>query len=391
MSQPNVYVPSGWADYRRLAEKRLPRFLFDYIDGGASEEQTLRANQADFAKLELRQQVLRDVSNRSTQCTLLGQTASMPVALAPVGLAGLYAKRGEVQAAKAAQTLGIPFTLSTVGICTASEVNQTLDATTPPTWFQLYMLRDRQAVLAVLEKVRQAGCDTLLFTVDLAVAGFRQRDFRNGMFADGLLGKRAKAAQLITRPRWLWHVGINGKPHQFGNLSDQVADPNDVKAFKAWLDAQFDASVTWDDIAWLRQQWKGKLVLKGIMEPDDALKACDVGADGIVVSNHGGRQLDGVPSTIHQLSPIVKALNGRLPILIDGGVRNGVDVLRAVALGAQGVLVGRPWAWALGAAGQQGIEQLLSDWQQELSIAMALCGVTRIEDINESVIARNNL
>lgn len=383
---PNVYVPSGWSNYRQLAERRLPRFLFDYIDGGAGAEQTLHANTADFAELTLRQQVLRDVSQRDTRCTLLGQTASMPVALAPVGMAGLYARRGEVQAAKAAETLGIPFTLSTVGICTAAEVNQALTPDTPPCWFQLYMLRDRQAVLAVLDKVRQAGCDTLLFTVDLPVAGFRQRDIRNGMFADGWLGKWAKLSQLLVRPHWLWNVGINGKPHQFGNLSDQVTNPNDVKAFKAWLDAQFDASVTWDDIAWLRQQWPGKLVIKGIMEADDALRACDVGADAVVVSNHGGRQLDGVPSTIRQLPAVVKALDGRLPVWVDGGVRNGVDVLRAKALGAEGVLIGRPWAWALAAAGQQGIEQLLGDWQQELSIAMALCGVTRLDDVDASAL-----
>ncbi|EIK51634.1 L-lactate dehydrogenase [Stutzerimonas stutzeri TS44] len=292
------------------------------------------------------------MDNLDTRCELLGQAASMPLALAPLGMAGLYARRGEVQAARAAAAVGVPFSLSTVGICSLAEVHA---ATVQKCWFQLYMLRDRDAVQGLLQQARRNGCDTLLFTVDLPVAGIRRRDIRNGMLDASWRGRLAKATQLAQRPGWLLDVGIRGKPHHFGNLSDRVADPSDLHAFKAWLDAQFDPRVSWDDIRWLRAQWPGRLVLKGIMEPDDALRALDCGADGIVVSNHGGRQLDGVASTIQQLPAVVEALGGRLPILLDGGIRSGVDLLRALALGAQGVLIGRPWAWALAAGGEAAV------------------------------------
>lgn len=383
MSKTRQFVSAGWADYRRLAEQRLPRFLFDYIDGGANEERTMAANCHDFSNIKLRQRVMRDVSQLSTQCTLFGQTAAMPVALAPVGLSGMYARRGEVQAAKAAETAKVPFSLSTVGICSVEEVNQ---AVSTPSWFQLYMLKDREAVSQTLERAYQAGCRTMLFTVDLAVPGARLRDTRNGMLAEGLLGKYAKLRQLLVRPQWLWDVGIHGKPHAFGNLSQYVANPEDLPAFRAWIDAQFDQSVTWEDIKWVRQQWPGQLIIKGILDAEDALLAIDSGADGLIVSNHGGRQLDDVPSTISQLPALVKTVNQQVPIMLDGGVRTGIDVLKAVALGAQGVLIGRPWAWALGGAGQQGVEQLLADMQHELKIAMALCGVNSIAEITPEVL-----
>lgn len=383
MSKTHQFVPAGWADYRRLAEQRLPRFLFDYIDGGANEERTMAANCHDFASIKLRQRVLRDVSQLSTQCTLFGQTAAMPVALAPVGLSGMYARRGEVQAAKAAETAKVPFSLSTVGICSVEEVNQAVNT---PSWFQLYMLKNRDAVSQTLERAYKAGCTTLLFTVDLAVPGARQRDTRNGMLAEGLLGKYAKLRQLIVRPQWLWDVGIHGKPHAFGNLSQYVANSEDLPAFRAWIDAQFDQSVTWEDIKWVRQQWSGQLIIKGILDAEDALLAIDSGADGLIVSNHGGRQLDDVPSSISQLPSLVKTINQQVPIMLDGGVRTGIDVLKAVALGAQGVLIGRPWAWALGGTGQQGVEQLLADIHHELKIAMALCGVKSIAEITPEVL-----
>lgn len=383
MSKTRQFVSAGWADYRRLAEQRLPRFLFDYIDGGANEERTMAANCHDFSNIKLRQRVMRDVSQLSTACTLFGQNAAMPVALAPVGLSGMYARRGEAQAAKAAQTAKVPFSLSTVGICSVEEVNQ---AVSTPSWFQLYMLKDRDAVSQTLERAYQAGCRTLLFTVDLAVPGARLRDTRNGMLAEGLLGKYAKLRQLIARPQWLWDVGIHGKPHAFGNLSQYVANPEDLPAFRAWIDAQFDQSVTWKDIKWVRQQWPGQLIIKGILDADDALLAIESGADGLIVSNHGGRQLDDVPSSISQLPALVKTVNQQVPIMLDGGVRTGIDVLKAVALGAQGVLIGRPWAWALGGAGQQGVEQLLADMQHELKIAMALCGVNSIAEITPEVL-----
>ncbi len=370
-------------DYRRLAERRLPRFLFDYIDGGAGDEYTLAANCLDFQRVRLRQRVLCDVENPDTRCKLIGQPASMPVALAPLGMAGLYARRGEAQAARAAAAFGVPFSLSTVSICSLAEVHA---ASGKYSWFQLYMLRDREAVQGLLQQALANGCDTLLFTVDLPVAGIRRRDIRNGMLNPGWRGKLAKACQLAQRPGWLLDVGIRGKPHHFGSLADQVADPNDLRAFKVWLDAQFDPRVTWGDIRWLSQQWPGKLILKGILEPGDALQALDCGADGIVLSNHGGRQLDGVSSTVRELPVVAEALNGRLPILLDGGIRSGMDILKALALGAQGVMIGRPWAWALAAGGEAAVTRLLAGLQCELAVAMALCGVKNLEQIDGSLV-----
>lgn len=383
MSSRLQFFPSGYEDYRRLAKQRLPQFLFDYIDGGANTEQTLADNTYDFSKLQLRQRVLKDVSQLSTKTQLFGRELSMPVALAPLGMAGMMARRGEVQAAKAAATLGIPFSLSTVGICTIEEVNAAVNT---PSWFQLYMLKDREVVSSTLERVHQAGTDTLLFTVDLPLAGVRQRDTRNGMLHSTSKAKLSKALQLISRLHWLWDVGINGKPHRFGNLSDQISNPDDLQAFKAWVDAQFDPSVTWEDIQWIRQQWPGKLILKGILDAEDAMLALDSGADSILVSNHGGRQLDSAPSTIQQLPSIVKAVNQQVPVLLDGGIRNGVDVLKALALGAQGVLIGRPWAMALAGAGQLGLEDYLTELQHELAVAMALCGVNNISEINTEIL-----
>lgn len=377
------YLAASCDDYRRLAERRLPRFLFDYIDSGAGYEHTLAANCRDFQRVRLRQRVLCDVENPDTRCELIGQPASMPVALAPLGMAGLYARRGEAQAARAAAAFGVPFSLSTVGICSLAEVQA---ASGKYSWFQLYMLRDREAVQGLLQQALANGCDTLLFTVDLPVAGIRRRDIRNGMLNPGWRGKLAKACQLAQRPGWLLDVGIRGKPHHFGSLADQVADPNDLRAFKVWLDAQFDPRVTWGDIRWLRQQWPGKLILKGILEPGDALQALDCGADGIVLSNHGGRQLDGVSSTVRQLPVVVEALNGRLPILLDGGIRSGMDILKALALGAEGVMIGRPWAWALAAGGEAAVTRLLAGLQRELAVAMALCGVKDLEQIDGSLV-----
>ena len=384
MSRATHCFAASCDDYRRLAERRLPRFLFDYIDGGAGDEHTLAANCRDFQRVHLRQRVLCDVESPDTRCELIGQAASMPLALAPLGMAGLYARRGEAQAARAAAVAGVPFSLSTVGICSLAEVQA---ASGKNAWFQLYMLRDREAVQGLLQQALANGCDTLLFTVDLPVAGIRRRDIRNGMLDPGWRGRLAKASQLARRPGWLLDVGIRGKPHHFGSLTDQVADPNDLRAFKAWLDAQFDPCVTWDDIRWLRQQWPGRLVLKGILEADDALQALDCGADGIVLSNHGGRQLDGVASSIRQLPAVAEALDGRLPVLLDGGIRSGTDILKALALGAQGVMIGRPWAWALAAGGEAAVAQLLAGLQCELAVAMALCGVKSLAAIDGSLLA----
>jgi len=379
--------PATARDYRELADARLPRFLSDYVDGGAGDEQTLRANDAAWAGVALRQRVLRDVDGVDTATTLAGQSCAMPLALAPVGLAGMMARRGEVQAARAAQAAGVPFTLSTVGICPLQEVQR---AVSDPVWFQLYMLRDRGIVQALLQRAWEAGCRTLVFTVDLPLPGMRHRDTRNGLGAGGLRARMLKAFDLLSHPRWLRDVGMRGKPHVFGNLTEQVPGARDLDAFKAWVDTQFDPSVAWADIDWLRAQWPGTLLLKGILDADDARMAVRSGAQGLVVSNHGGRQLDGVAATATKLPAIVQAVGGQAEVLVDGGIRGGVDVLRALALGANGVLVGRPWVWALAAGGEPALVEMLARWRQELRLAMTLAGVRRVADIDAGVLDTSN-
>lgn len=377
-------APVTPVDYRRLAEKRLPRFLFDYIDGGANDELTMNANVADFARVRLRQRVMRDVSGIDTGTTLVGRKVALPLALAPVGMAGMFARRGEVMGIRAADQAGIPFTLSTLGVCTMEELRA---ASASAFWFQLYMMRDRAAVQRLLNRAREHGCDTLLFTVDLPMPGLRHRDVRNGMIGrPSLKARLGKVRQLVTRPGWIGDVGLRGKPHTIGNLSDVVPDPTDLNAYKAWIDSQFDPSVTWKDIEWLRRIWDGKLLIKGVLEPGDARDAVNAGADGVIVSNHGGRQLDGVASSIVKLPGVVEAVGDRVEVLLDGGVRSGIDVLKAVALGARGVLIGRPWVWATAGAGQQGLLDLLENLRRELLVAMALAGVSRIADVGPELV-----
>ena len=377
-------VPASTSDYQRLAEKRLPRHLFDYIDGGAYSETTLRANVEDFEKLHLKQRVMHDVSNIDTSTNLLGETLSMPLALAPIGLAGMMAKRAEVQAVKAAEKAGIPFCLSTVSICSLEEVAK---AATKPFWFQLYMMRDRGYVTGLLERAKAAGCKTLVFTVDLAVVGARYRDVRNGM-AGGLggLSKLRAGLEYPTHPAWALDVAVKGKPHTFGNLADFVPSAKSIVDFKAWVDAQFDPSCTWKDIEWLRSIWDGNLIIKGILSTEDAKAAVAAGADGIVVSNHGGRQLDGVFSSINMTSKIRDAVGDKTSVIMDGGVRSGQDIVKAVAKGAQTVLIGRPWIWALAARGEAGLDALLRTFKAEMHVSMALTGVTNINDISEEII-----
>lgn len=369
------------SDYRRLAQRRLPGFLFDYIDGGASDENTLRANVADFARVKLRQRVLVDVSKIDTATTLAGDVCALPLALAPVGLAGMMARRGEAQAARAAAAAGVPFTLSTVGICALDEVRAAYGA---PFWFQLYMLRDRGVVQALLQRAWAAGCRTLVFTIDLPLPGARHRDTRRGLGARGLRAAWLKNLQVLAHPRWLWHVAMRGQPLRFGCIAEHVPDARDFNALRSWIDSQFDASVTWRDIEWLRSQWQGKLLLKGILDVDDAQAAVQAGADGIIVSNHGGRQLDSVASSVSKLPAIAQAVGARTEVLLDGGVRNGVDIFKAIALGARGVLIGRAWVWALAGAGQTGLRDLLATLRRELALTMTFNGVTRIADINTS-------
>ncbi len=376
-------VPVSAEDYRRSAWLKLPRFLFDYLEGGANAEKTLHANEADFNNLHLTQRVLRNVDNISTATEFLGQPVTMPVALAPVGMAGMYARRGEAQAARAAKKLGIPYTLSTVSICPLEEIQQ---AYGDGFWFQLYMLRDRDFVQELLQRAWNNGVRTLAFTVDLPVPGLRLRDFRNGMLGGGLPGKLSQLAQIITSPLWVADVAIKGKPLNFGNIASKVKDTKDLNAYKAFIDGQFDTTCTWQDIKWLRTIWKGKLIIKGVLEVDDALAAIDCGADAVIVSNHGARQLDSVGSTISKLPAIVDAAGTQCEIYMDGGVRDGIDVLKAVAVGAKGVLVGRPWVYALASRGEQGVVDLFSKWREEITHAMALMGVNKIDEINRDLL-----
>ncbi|MGO1750384.1 MAG: L-lactate dehydrogenase [Marinobacter sp.] len=374
-----MITPANTTDNRKLAKARLPKMMFDYFDGGAFSEQTLRENTGDFQRLHFRQRVMRDVSSASAAARILGQDVSLPLVLAPVGLAGMLARRGEVQAARAAQNNDVPFCLSTVSICSLEEV---ADATGPANWFQLYVLKDRAYSEALLNRAHKAGYSTLVFTVDLPKLGVRYRDVRNGMNG-GLSpwGKLQKLSDLFSHPLWLWDVAVKGKPLTFGNLSDAVPSGRNPEDFKAWVDQQFDASVTWKDLEWVRQHWPGKLVIKGIMDPDDARSAVGVGADGIVVSNHGGRQLDGAPSSISALPAIVEAVSGKTEILFDGGVQSGQDIVRALCLGANGCMVGRAWAYALAAGGEAAVSQMLENFRYEVELTLALLGKNSVEQL----------
>lgn len=364
------------SDFRELARRRLPRLLFDYIDGGSYSELTLRRNVEDMEAIALRQRVMVDVSKLSMGIELFGRKWGMPVGLAPVGFSGMYARRGETQAVRAANKAGIPMTLSTVSICGVEEVAK---ASSEPIWYQLYVIKDRGYIQELLARVKAAGVPVLMLTVDLPLPGTRYRDFRSGMSAPpGLRSAFGRAWQGITHPRWLWDVQINGKPHSFGNIEAAVKGAHGMGAFQSWVVRNFDPSVSWKDLAWIRSHWDGPLVVKGILDPDDAREAMAQGADGIVVSNHGGRQLDGVPSTVRALPPIVDIVGGKVPVLFDGGIRSGLDVLRAMALGADACLIGRAWAYALAAGGQATLAEMLATMRAELAVAMSLTGCTDI-------------
>lgn len=364
------------ADFREAARRRLPRLLFDYMDGGSYDEITLRRNVADMQLLALRQRVLCDVSQLSMQTELFGHRMAMPVALAPVGFAGMYARRGEVQAARAAKAAGLPFCLSTLSICSLEEVTA---GCTQPIWLQLYMVRDRGFCAALLERAKAAQCPVLVLTVDLPIAGARYRDLRSGMSGPpGLRGVWKRATQGMTHPRWLWDVQLRGRPHRFGNIPPEVISGSALGSFATWIGANFDPTVTWKDLEWVRARWDRPIVIKGVLEAQDAREAMSAGANAIVVSNHGGRQLDGVPSSVAALPRIVQEVGGRVPVLVDGGIRSGLDVLRVLALGAQACLIGRAWAYALGAGGEAAVTEMLTTLRAELAVAMSLTGCTDV-------------
>ena len=371
-------------DFQEGARRRLPRFLFDYIAGGAYAEVTLRQNVAELARLMLRQRVLQDVSRIDLATELFGQSLRLPVALAPIGLAGLTARRGEVQAARAANAAGVPFILSTVSACPIAEVAQKSAA---PFWFQLYMIRDRAFMADLLAEARAAACPVLVLTVDMPVAGTRYRDYRSGLAgAPGLRGQLRRILQALGKPRWAWDVGLRGRPLQLGNIAPVLGTRTGLEDFFAWIGGNFDPRLSWKDLDWVRERWNGPLVLKGILDPEDARQAAACGVDGIVVSNHGGRQLDGVPATALALPRIAAAVGDRLAVLADGGIRSGLDVVRMLALGARGVLLGRAWAWALASDGEAGVAHMLGLIEAEMRVAMALTGKVRVSDLDSSAI-----
>ena len=375
-------IVSSTTDFREAARRRLPRFLFDYIDGGAYAERTLARNVSDLADLSMRQRVLKDVSRVSTRTTLFGVEQAMPVALAPVGLTGMYARRGECQAARAAAKKGVPFCLSTVSVCDVDEVAK---ASANPIWFQLYVLRDRAFMRDLLARAAAAGATTLVFTVDMPVPGARYRDAHSGMSGPNAAARRL--AQAMFKPGWAWDVGVMGRPHTLGNVAPVLGESSGLEDFMGWLGANFDPSIQWKDLEWIREVWKGPLVIKGVLDPEDAKAAADIGADGIVVSNHGGRQLDGVLSSARALPAIAEAVGDRLTVLADSGVRSGLDVVRMLALGADGVLLGRAWVYALAARGEAGVTQLLDLFEKEMRVAMALTGVNSVAEIDRSILA----
>ena len=373
------------ADFREAARRRLPRFLFEYIDGGSYAEVTLRKNVDELSDIALRQRVLRDVSQIDLSTELFGQKLALPVALAPIGLAGLNARRGECQAVRAADKAGVPFTLSTVSACTLDEV---AGAASRPFWFQLYMIRDRAFMRDLMAKAAARKCSALVFTVDMAVPGTRYRDYRTGLAgADSIKGGLWRVAQAMARPDWAWDVGVMGRPHTLGNVAPVLESKSGIGDFFKWMRDNFDPSINWRDLDFIRSEWKGPLIIKGLLDPEDAREAAALGADGIVVSNHGGRQLDGVLSTAKALPPIVDAVGDQLTVLADGGVRSGLDVLRLLALGAKGVLLGRAWAFALAAQGEAGVSKMLGLIEAEMRVAMALTGVTKISEINQNILA----
>lgn len=368
----SVVVRAG-TEWRAAARAALPRFLFDYIDGSAGAGITTARNHADLAATVLPQTVLTDVGKMDLTTDLFGQRLSMPVALGPVGLAGLYSKRGEAAAARAAQDAGIPFTLSTLGVCSAEEVAR---AAAPP-WFQLYMMQDRAFFRDLLHDVAAAGCSTLVLTVDVPVPGIRHADRLSGLDASGTLaGQLRLAGQTAVRPGWAWNVGLRGRPHRFGNILSAVPDARGLKDYWPWIGRNFDPSVDIHALEEVRALWSGTLLVKGVLQVEDARAVVAAGADGLIISNHGGRQLDGAGSTAAALRDIRAALGDNTPLLVDGAIRSGADVARYIALGADVCLLGRLWAYALAAGGEQGVGSCLAGLRKELGSTLALCGAS---------------
>jgi L-lactate dehydrogenase (cytochrome) len=376
-------IVSSTLDFREAARRRLPRFLFDYADGGSYSECTLQRNVADLSTVVLRQRVLQGVGEVDLTATLFGDRLPFPLVLGPIGIAGMFRRRGEAQAASAAKIAGIPFTLSTVSVCPLAEVVEKLGGS-ESIWFQLYVIKDRAFMRDLIATASAAGVRTLVFTVDMPVPGARYRDAHSGM--SGPYASTRRFLQSIGRPAWAWDVGLRGRPHRLGNLESRLGAASGLKDYMGWLGANFDPSISWKDLDWIRANWRGSLVIKGILDPEDARAAVDLGADGIVVSNHGGRQLDGVLSSTRALPTIADAVGDRVTLLADSGVRSGLDVVRMLALGAKGVLLGRAWLYALAAGGEAGVTLLLKLMTQEMRVAMTLTGARCLADISSSTL-----
>jgi len=370
-------------DLRRLAQRRVPRMFYDYADSGSYTESTYRANESDFERILLRQRVAMDIADRSTRSTMIGTPVAMPVALAPTGLTGMQHADGEILAARAAAAFGVPFTLSTMSICSIEDVAA---ATGTPFWFQVYVMRDRAFIERLIRRAQAAGCSALMLTLDLQVLGQRHKDIRNGLSAPPK-PTLANLLNLATKPRWC--LGMLGtRRRQFGNIVGHVSGVDDMSSLSAWTAQQFDPSLNWNDVEWIKRLWGGKLILKGILDPEDARHAVDSGADALIVSNHGGRQLDGAPSAIEALPAVVAEVGQRIEVWMDGGIRSGQSVLKSLALGAKGTLIGRAFLYGLGAMGEAGVRSCLELIQRELDVTMGFCGCTRIEQIGRGVLVR---
>ena len=368
-------------DLRLLAKSRVPRMFYDYADSGSWTESTYRANEADFQRIKLRQRVAVNMEGRSTRTTMIGEPVAMPVALAPTGLTGMQHADGEILAARAAEAFGVPFTLSTMSICSIEDVAANTKA---PFWFQLYVMRDRDFIERLIDRAKAAGCSALMLTLDLQIIGQRHKDLKNGLTAPPK-PTLANLIDLATKPRWC--LGMLGtKRRSFGNIVGHAKGVGDLSSLSAWTAGQFDPRLNWSDVEWIKQRWGGKLILKGILDAEDARLAADSGADALVVSNHGGRQLDGAPSSIQALPAIAEAVGSRIEVWMDGGIRSGQDVLKARALGARGTLIGRAFLYGLGAMGEAGVTRCLEIVRNELDLTMAFCGRTNIEQVDRDVL-----
>jgi L-lactate dehydrogenase (cytochrome) len=381
LTSARMPVVTNIADLRRLAQRRVAKAVFDYVDRGSYDEQTLRANRADLEALHFRQRVAINVDQRSTRSTMAGQAVSMPVAIAPVGLTGLNWADGEILGARAAENFGIPFTLSTMSICSiedvASEVAQ-------PFWYQLYVFRDRGFAASLIERAKAAKCSALVMTLDLQIQGQRHMDLKNGLTVPPRLTP-GTVLDVMTKPGWVMNV-LTGRRKSFGNLEGRIPDANTLTTLGQWIAGQFDPTLSWKDVEWVKNLWGGKLILKGILDPEDAKIAAATGADAIVVSNHGGRQLDGTVSSIRALPEVVQAVGGRTEVWFDGGILSGQDVLRALALGARGTMIGKAFAYGLGAMGEAGVTKTLEILQKELDVTMALCGLKDVKDASPAIL-----